>query len=159
MATHPLSWTNVVAVISLFLVVFGGGWTLFQTQISSMERMLKEVQASSERRDNAIRDELQRREAEIKTQIRDIEAELQRRRLEFMSQAEFGQFRNNADDRWKTQADINRKVDDAYVNVKTFEVWKKLAEERMRQTENNYIRAVDELHRVFRPTLVPQGKP
>lgn len=150
-SSGPLTWTNVIALVGLFLVIFGGGWTLFQTQISGLEHRLKEAQALSERRDGMLKEELQRRETELKAAIHDLQEELQRRRAEFVGHPEFNQFQKKSDDRWHTQADINRQTTEAFVSAKAWEVWRAASEQRLKHLEEMYGRITDDIHRLTVP--------
>lgn len=146
-----MSWTNIIAVVGLFLVVFGGGWTLFQTQISTLERRLSEINALSERRDAVLREELQRRENELKGTMRDFSEELRRRREEFVGHPEFREFQNNANDRWNTQAAINKQAIDAYLTVKAWQAWQTGNDERLKRIEGAQERMTNDIHRWVMP--------
>ncbi len=108
-----LTWANIVGTLVFLVALISLAGTVIQNQINSVKEEVRIMERG-----------LLRRDEEIKSDIKDIRSELLMRRQEFVTQFEFRQFSTSADDRWKTQAEINKQAIDAYLSTKAFEAWK-----------------------------------
>lgn len=109
-----VSWTSIVSTLALIVVVAGGGWTLFQSQLASVREANSLERSGLEKLLDALRADLQRREVEIKEQIRTINSELLSRRQEFPTQHELKAFEKRVD----------QYMQQPYLIRGEFEVWR-----------------------------------
>jgi hypothetical protein len=155
-----LTWPNIIGTIGVTLVLAGGMWTLFQQQISSLEKGFDVRFHSLELKENNRYDESRRREEEtirefdrrtadrrladtaLHKRLDGIEAQLLQRNEQFVTQKEFQQAQKAADDRWRTQADINRQAMDAYLTTKAWEAWRG-ERDKLTNEMNERIRALE----------------
>ncbi len=73
------TWANLIALLALLVITFGGSWTLFQAQFSSLEKTIEAVSQSTGRnRDISIqRDEFrefEQRFDDLKRRIEIVES-------------------------------------------------------------------------------------
>lgn len=97
-----LSWANVIATLGFAVVVFGMGAAFVQNQIATVEKEIEIIRADTVA----------------------IHEELLQRRQEFVTQFEFRQFQQSMNDRWMTQAEINRQTADTYLSIKAWDAWR-----------------------------------
>jgi len=77
-ARESASLTNVWGVVGVVAILFGGSWTVFQTQFSNIDQGQK-----------IIRDELARRSGEVDSKFTALDAELLHHRDVYIEQYEY----------------------------------------------------------------------
>jgi predicted RNase H-like nuclease (RuvC/YqgF family) len=102
---NGFTWTNLISLGLLVAVLISGGWILFQSQFSSLERSIAEAKVSADKASQLSRDlnakdiaTAIKQSDEHEAQILAIQGELERRRDQFITQYEFKQFEQRYDD-------------------------------------------------------------
>lgn len=81
-----LSWTTVVSAAAFMTALVGGGWTVFQTQFSSMSAQIIDNKREAEKGFNLYQAQLDRRFEELNKSLNTL-------RIERLTLAEFSQFK------------------------------------------------------------------
>lgn len=110
---EPAVWTAIVAAITLLVLISGGLAAIIQSQLNGIAK-LAEVRA--ECLDQTIRN--------VDKDISAIRQELIGRRKEFFHRDEFELFRNSLNDKWLSQAEINKQATESHLSIKAWNAWK-----------------------------------
>lgn len=119
-----LTWANIIGTAGFLVLLLGLGGTVIQYQFGNIKDDRQRDRELNQQNDIKLSAELLRRETEIKNEISGIRAELNDRRKEFPTQFQFQEYKERADTRWQTQADINKQAIDAYLSTKAWEAWR-----------------------------------
>jgi malate synthase len=135
--------THIFSALAFFVALCGLAGALVSNQITTLKDDVTLARGIADRRLEQLSAELHRREAEIKTEINTQRQELLDRRQQFPTQFQFGEFKSSIDDRWRTQAEINKQALDAYLSTKAWEAWRVERDKLIGQIE----RRIDMLER------------
>lgn len=140
-STAPqLTWPNIIGTLGVTLVLAGGAWTLYQSQRAADREYIDARFRAFDARGDERQTVLVRRQDELRERTQEIVKQLHDRVL---SKDQFHEFGKSIDERWKTQAEINRQSIDAYLSVKAWEAWRAERDKLIAQLE----RRINELER------------
>ncbi len=100
-ATTPSNGINLQVIISiagLILILFGGGWTLFQTQFSYIAKQVEDVRFIANDNSTRLAHEQEVREQAITSRLQAIQADLIRDRQDYINQAQFASWQSRVTD-------------------------------------------------------------
>lgn len=115
-----LTWANVIGTFMAVAVITGGAVAYVRDQISALKDDIALLRSTAGERDKTAERRLDK-----------IDAELIARNEKFPTIIHFNEFKKTMDDRWRTQAEINKQAIDAYLSARAFDAWKPERDRRL----------------------------